>query len=687
MLMETMAMFSKKRKYFRFFIRASIYIGILILICLLVVILLAKVLGPPPLNVSQSNLFYADDGTVVGESNSGQKRFWIHLDEISPNIVNATIAVEDKTFYKHYGFDLKRMIGAVIVNVKAMKKKQGASTITQQYARALYLGLDKTWKRKITEAFYTLRLEVNYNKEEILEGYLNTIYYGHGTYGIQAASQFYYGKNANELSLAEAAMLAGIPKGPSIYSPLLSEENAKQRQLVVLQALQTNGIISKDEVKTAANQSLHFIGAHTHHQMKAAPYFHDIVKAQLQTAAGFDRQTIDRGGLHIYTTLNTKHQQIAEKVINETISDESDIQVAFTAIQPDNGYVTAMVGGRNYEESPFNRAVQAIRQPGSTIKPLLFYAALEKGFTPTTMMRSEKTTFRFDNDRGNYTPRNFNHQYADEAITLERALALSDNIYAVKTHLFIGEEALINTARQFGLTTEIEKVPSSALGASGVRQLEMVNAYNLFVNGGKQVTPTFIKKVEDTDGNILYEANSSQQQVLNPALASIMTQMMTGMFDPSLNGYATITGQSILPHMTRPYAGKSGSTNKDSWMIGFAPQLTAGVWTGYDKGKDITSLSDAAYAKDVWIRFMEEALQAEPTQAFLPEKGVVAKMIDPNTGKIATKACPTTPRLTYFLRGTEPSDYCSDHLQHKDKQLKHRSKAKKHWFRRLFEWR
>lgn len=685
--METMAILSKKRKYFRFFIRASIFIGILMLICLLAVILLAKVLGPPPLTVSQSNLFYADDGTVVGESNSGQKRFWVHLDEISPNIVNATIAVEDKTFYKHYGFDLKRMMGAVIVNVKAMKKKQGASTITQQYARALYLGLDKTWKRKITEAFYTLRLEVNYNKEEILEGYLNTIYYGHGTYGIQAASQFYYGKNANELSLAEAAMLAGIPKGPSIYSPLFSEEKAKQRQFVVLQALQTNDFISKAEAKAAANEALHLVGEHTHHQIKTAPYFQDIVKAQLQTAAGFDRQMIDRGGLHIYTTLNTKHQQIAEKVIRDTISDTSDIQVALTAIQPHNGYVTAMVGGRNYKESPFNRAVQAVRQPGSTMKPLLYYAALEKGFTPTTMIRSEKTTFRFDNDRANYTPRNYNHQYADKAITLDRALALSDNIYAVKTHLFIGEEVLINTARQFGLTTEIEKVPSSAIGASGVRQLEIVNAYNLFVNGGKEVTPTFIKKVEDMDGNILYEADTSNEQVLNPALASIMTQMMTGMFDPSLNDYATITGNSILPQMTRPYAGKSGSTNKDSWMIGFAPQLTAGVWTGYDKGKDITYIADAAYAKDIWIRFMEEALKTEPVQTFLPEKGVVAKMIDPDTGKIATKACPTAPRLTYFLRGTEPSEYCSNHLEDKGKQQKQRSKAKKHWFRRLFEWR
>ncbi|MEC2323263.1 transglycosylase domain-containing protein [Lederbergia lenta] len=618
-----------------------------------------KIIGPPPLSIPQSNLYYADDGSIIGESNSGQKRYWVSLDDISPTTIDAIIAIEDRTFYSHHGFDIKRIGGAVLANAKAMKKVQGASTITQQYARNLFLTLDKTWKRKISEAFYAIRLEINYDKDEILEGYLNTISYGHGAYGIEAASQYYFGKSAKDLSLAEGAMLSGIPKGPGIFSPLISFEKAKNRQLLILDAMKETGVISNEQADAAAKEKLIFIGKHPHHRAESAPYFYDAVKKELLTKVGLDERIVTLGGLKVFTTLDPKQQEIAESVIADTISDSSDIQVGFAAMDPRSGFVTAMVGGRDYDESSFNRATQAIRQPGSTIKPLLYYAALERGFTPSTLLRSEATTFKYNDNNSEYTPQNFNNQYANREITMAQALAVSDNMYAVKTHLFLGQEVLVDTMKNFGITTDIAQVPSLALGSSGVKVMELLNAYSMLANGGDKVEPVFIQKVEDYRGKVVYEATQNHEQLLKPQLAFVMSHMMTGMFDTKLNGYATVTGASIAPHMNRLYAGKSGSTNSDSWMAGYTPALAATVWTGYDKGSEITLTADKLYAKNIWSQFMERAIEGEPEDihTFKPPVGVEPIPIDPVTGKIATQSCPTF-RLIYFANGTEPKEIC-----------------------------
>ena len=687
--------FRKTIKYLR-----ALFFLCFILACLMVlfaigILMYAKILGPPPLAVPQSSLYYDDNGNVIGESNNGQKRYWVNFDEISPHLVDATLAIEDRNYYEHHGFDYKRIAGAALADIKAMAKVQGASTISQQYARNLYLEHDKTWQRKLHEAFYTIRLEMNYTKEQILEGYLNTIYYGHGAYGAQAASQFYFGKDASELSLAEAAMMAGIPKGPSIYSPLASLKNAKNRQGIILSAMQSNDLIDEKASKEAKQEELTIVGKHPHTQLVTAPYFQDAVHQELTDVLKLDERTIELGGLKIYTTLDLDQQKIAEETIEKQISEDSDIQIGFVSMNPKNGYIKAMVGGRDYTESPYNRVTQAERQPGSTMKPLLYYAALEQGFTPASTMRSELTTFKFDDNRAEYTPHNFNNKYAENDITMAQALALSDNVYAVKTHLFLGEETLVETAKRFGITSEMAKVPSLALGTSGVRVIEMANAYSLFANGGKKVTPVTIKKVKNHKGEVIYEHKPEPEEVLRPDLAFVMTHMMTGMFDKKLNGYASVTGSTVMNDMTRTYAGKSGSTNTDSWMIGYSPQLVSAVWTGYDDGQPIEGRLDQMYAKNVWIQFMEEALKGTPEKSFKAPKGTVGIYLDPVNGKLATKDCPIK-RYTYFAAGTEPTEYCTEHLFEEDKESSNGKKKKRldgnengdraPWYKRMMPW-
>ncbi|MBT2661461.1 PBP1A family penicillin-binding protein [Bacillus sp. ISL-45] len=647
----------------------------------------AKLQGPPPLAVPQSTLFFSDDGTVIGESHSGQKRYWVALKDISPHLINATVSIEDKTFFTHNGFDYKRIAGAALADIKAMAKVQGASTITQQYARNLYLEHDKTWKRKATEALYTLRLEMNYSKDEILEGYLNTIYYGNGAYGVQAASRYYFGKDAQDLSLAEASMLAGIPKGPSIYSPFASTEKAKQRQRTILRTMKENGYITELAAQKASIENLKLVGEHQHSRIGAAPYFQDAVQNALKNSLNFDDRTISLGGLRVYTTLNLDQQEIAEKSINKMIASDSEIQAGFVAMNPKNGHVVALVGGRNYEDSPFNRAVQAVRQPGSTMKPILYYAALENGFTPSSTMKSQLTTFMFDDGRSEYTPHNFNNKYAEDDITMAQALALSDNVYAVKTHLFLGEETLVETAKRFGIKTDMDKVPSLALGTSGVRVIDMANAYSILANGGKKVDPVLIKKVENHKGEVIYEYKAEREEVLKPELASVMTHMLTGIFDKKLNGYSSVTGSTLIKKMTRPYAAKSGTTETDSWMIGYTPQLVSAVWTGYDKGKPIELTVEKSYAKNIWLDFMEKALDNEPAKKFKAAKGTVAVYVDPANGMLASDGCPVK-RLTLFAAGTEPTEYCTDHLDHEEhKEEKPEAvKEKKPWYKRIFGW-
>jgi penicillin-binding protein 2D len=648
---------------------------------------IAKLAGPPPVEIPQSTIYYAQDGSVIGETNNGQKRYWVKLDDISPYLIQATLAVEDQRFYSHIGFDPKRIAGAFVADFKAMAKVQGASTISQQYARNLFLNHEKTWSRKLKEAIYTIRLEANYSKKEILEGYLNTIYYGHGTYGIEAASQYYFQKPAKDLELYEAAMLAGIPKGPNSFSPFHSFEKAKSRQELILSEMAKQGVITNEQAQKARHEKIQLAGQQVEERAMIAPYFHDVVHGQLKSKIGLDDRTIELGGLKVYTTLDPHLQKITEEQVKETIPDHSMMQTAVVIMEPKTGNVKALIGGRNYQESSFNRAVQAMRQPGSIMKPILYYAALERGFTPVSMFRSEETTFTFKDGRDNYTPQNFNHKYANDDIPLMQALALSDNVYAVKTHLYLGMETLIDTAKKFGIQSKLAEVPSLALGTSNVRLLEMANAYSYFANGGKSVEPVFISKVVDSNGNVIYEHKSHSEQVLDPDTTFVMTHMLTGIFDENLNGYTNVTGQPIISKMTRIYAGKSGSTNTDNWMIGFTPDIVTAVWTGYDKGKMINRTDEKQYAKHIWIDIMEKALDGKPTKTFKPTPGVIGVNINPETGLLATKDCPVK-RYTYFIKGTEPTEFCvkPNNQSVNDEKPINTDPEKSPWYRKWFKW-
>ncbi|MDQ0857005.1 1A family penicillin-binding protein [Bacillus sp. V2I10] len=672
-------------------VRAAIFIGLILFflasIVLAAILLTAKWQGAPSLTVQQSSIMYANDGSEMGKTHHGGKRYWVDLDEISPSLIEATVAIEDRHFYDHNGFDYKRIAGAALADLKAMAKVQGASTISQQYARNLFLVHDKTWKRKLTEAFYTVRLELNYSKEEILEGYLNTIYYGHGAYGAEAAANYYFDKSASELSISEATMLAGIPKAPSLYSPLENEERAKSRQAIILRTMVNQKIISQTEADQTYNEALNYRSVKDVKTADIAPYFQDAVMNELSKKLNLDQTTIETRGLRIFTTLDPDMQRIAEEKIAGVIDEASDIQVGFMAMDPKTGSVKALVGGRDYAESTFNRATQAKRQPGSTMKPFLYYAAVNKGFTPSTLLRSEPYTFKFEDGKSSYKPGNYNGYYANGDITLAQAIALSDNIYAVKTHLYLGMDELIQASKSFGVTSKLSHVPSLALGTSPVRLAEMVNGYGMLANGGKRIEPSFIKKVEDAEGNVIYQNEKEQEQILNKESAFVTSHLMTGMFDEQLNDYTSVTGHTIIPKLSREYAGKSGTTKADSWMIGFAPQLVAGIWTGYDKDKTIDVVAERGYAKQIWADFMEEALEDQSVKAFNPPKGVIGVYINPKTGKLASDDCPVK-RFAYFVRGTEPTEYCTEHLEHgkQSEPAKDPKNQDETWYKKVLKW-
>jgi len=680
----------RKRIIYRLFSFTALFVAVVSLLCTTVVWAAVKIAGAPEVVVPQTTVYLADNLQPFGESHAAEKRYWVSLDEISPHLIDATIAVEDRQFYSHNGFDVKRIAGAIMKDVAARAKVQGASTITQQYARNLFLGSEKTWTRKAKEAFYTLRLEDHYSKSDILEGYLNTIYYGHGMYGIEAASHYYFHKNARDLTLTEASILAGIPKGPSLYSPIRSAENAKKRQHVVLLSMEATGAITKDQAEKAGNdfQETTFFGSLDTKDLAKAPYFLDAVNQELRSIFQGHEELIRNGGMTVYTTMNIDQQAKAEETVKAHIPDNSELQVALVAMNPKSGGVKALIGGTNYEKSAFNRATQSLRQPGSTIKPILYYTALEKGFTPSTTMRSEETTFSYDQGKSSYKPHNFRDHYANEAITMAQAIALSDNIYAVKTHLFLGQEELVKAVKRFGLTSKMNKVPSLALGTSGVKPIEMANAYSHFANGGKKVKPFFITKVVGRDGDTLYERKPKRKKALDTANAYVMTQMLTGVFDKKLDGYASVTGSSIIPKLSRPYAGKSGSTEYDSWMIGFTPQLTTGIWAGYDQSRKLETRYDKTTAKQIWAEFMETAHEGKPVTGFKQPKGVVGVEIDPATGLLANDDCPVK-RMTYFKKGSEPREICPLH-RHEDHDAHEQpgnEKEKLPWYKRFWPFK
>src|SRR5699024_7993305 len=578
------------------------------------VYLVAFLLGPPDLSNEQNTVYYSSKGELIGEEKGSESRYWVDLESISPYLINATLMIEDQRFYKHKGLDLKRIVGAAIADLKSRSLKEGASTLTQQYARNLFLSHEKTWTRKLKEAFYAIRIELFYSKKEILEGYLNTIYYGHSAYGIEAASKYYFNKGADDLTLAEAAMLAGIPKGPSVYSPIGHLENATARQQQILKVMLDKDVINENQYEMAMEEELIFEQSNENSVNNIGPYFQDMVLREAAHLLDLDSEVVRSGGFIIYTTLDIAMQKELEKNVLNQLPKSSELEVGAMAMSPEDGSIQAIVGGRDYEKSSFNRATQAKRLAGSTFKPFLYYAALENGYTPSTKMESKPTAFQLTNGE-TYQPGNFNGYYADGPITLAQAIALSDNIYAVKTHLYLGTDTLVNTAEDFGIQGDLPAVASLALGTATVSVEDMVEGYGMIANGGMEIDSYTIEKIIDRNGKEIYsrEINESEEK-LNPQSTFILTHLLTGMFDEELNGYTSVTSAPITDQLTHTFAGKSGTTDADSWMIGFSPSTVTGVWVGYDDNRSMDNVMETASSKEVWTGFMEAVYEEKPLE-------------------------------------------------------------------------
>ena len=582
-----------------------------------------------------------------------QSSEWVSLNNISDNLINSTIYTEDKKFYNHFGFDFLR-IGKALFKNATTGTRQGASTITQQYAKNLFLEFDKTWKRKWDEMWYTLRIEANYSKKEILEGYLNTINYGHGKYGIENASKFYFGKSASELSLAEASMLAGIPKAPSNYSPLINIEACKERQLLVLNSLVNNGIISEIEKDSAYNEEINIIGQNDNKNLTSINYYIDAVIKELETLNGIPTDYSKINGLKIYTNFNYDVQSSLEKNIKEEFPNGTELQVSSVVMNPDNGGIMALVGGIDYNKSTFNRATDSSRQVGSTMKPYLYYAALENGFTTSTSFFSSETTFNLDNNKS-YSPKNYNDKYGNKPISMAAATAYSDNIYAVKTHMFLGNDTLVNLARRIGITEKLESVPSLPLGTNEINIIQMASGYASFANLGYKVDGHIIEKVVDGNDNVIYERKNNKDLVLNSSLVYILNNMLTSTYDPMYIDYNYPTGINLNGKLKHTYSLKSGTTKGDNWNIGYNSKVVCAVWIGYDDNKELTT-KDYKHSQNIWYKTVEDYEKdfSNEDAWYIKPDNVIGMLVEPISGKPATNS--ENAKLMYFLKGTEPKD-------------------------------
>lgn len=629
----------------QFFSKSIIFLFFIFLICITGLYIYAYFSPKLELtNIGQMYIYDKDENLVYQGSGTSE---WVSLDDISEDLVKAVISVEDKNFYTHQGFDYLRIAKAMLLNIKNKSIVQGASTISQQYIKNMYLDFDKTWSRKIEEAFLTLELEVHYDKDEILEGYLNTINFGAGNYGIMNASMYYFNKEAKDLTLEESIMLAGIPKNPSNFNPVANYDKCIERARVVALTMLNNEVIDQETYDNLFKEKIEIYGKRESNNLQMLMYYQDAVLNELENLKGIPTSLLESGNLKIYTNLDLEAQTKLEESILNNVSDDK-LQVASVLIDPETGAVQALTGGMNYAESQYNRAIQSKRQVGSTMKPFLYYAALENGMTSSSTFYSEKTNFVFSNNKV-YSPSNYNDIYANKDITMAAALAYSDNIYAVKTHLFLGEDTLVNTARKAGITGNLTANPSLALGTSELNMLDFANGYTTLANGGYQMENYFINKVEDLDGNILYEHKDQKKLVLNYNYVYILNEMLSNTSNSNFQSYTTPTALSIASKMSKKYALKTGTTNTDYWTVGYNNDALLMVWLGYDDATELNS--DASkWAKNIWVETIENHLKDEDDNWYETPQNVIGILEDPVSGD---EPKDNNATVFYYVKGSE----------------------------------
>lgn len=617
----------------------------------------------PKLDLKTSGSIYLYDNQNELLYQGSRSNEWANLEDINENLVNAVIAVEDKNFYDHHGFDYLRIAKAMLTNIKKKSIVQGASTISQQYIKNLYLDFDKTWRRKIEEAFLTLELEVHYDKDDILEGYLNTINYGQGNMGIVNAASFYFNKKPKDLTLEEAIVLAGIPKNPAGYNPVSNYEASINRAWVVAKSMLNNGYIDENTYNNLFKEKLEIFGQTKKNNLQMIMYYQEAVLNELSTIKEVPASLVNAGGLKIYTTLDLNEQTNLEKNILKNKPNDN-VQVASVIVDPKTGAVKALTGGMNYAKSQYNRALKSKRQVGSTMKPFLYYAALENNMTMSSSFKSEETTFYLSNGK-TYAPQNAGNIYASKEITMAAALALSDNIYAVKTNLFLGADKMIDVAKRTGITASLDEVASLPLGTSEINILDYATGYTTFASGGYEKDLYFIEKIEDLDGNVLYEHENKNTLVINPNYTYILNEMMTSTTNSAYVDYTTPTALNIAGNLTHKYALKTGSTNTDYWIVGYNPDRLMMMWMGYDDNQFVDG-SIRNSSKKIWATTIEQSLENIGDSWYELPKNVVAIPLDAVTGKPTNNVNKAT--LYYYVKGTEPGVSREQYVMNEEKK-------------------
>jgi penicillin-binding protein 1A len=597
-----------------------------------------------------------------------ERRLHVPLSRVSPHLVRAMLAIEDRRFYDHRGIDPIRIAGAAVHNLAALRAEQGGSTITQQLARLSLLSPDRTFRRKLREAVLATRLERIFSKDEILELYLNRAYFGDGLYGVEAASLGYFGTHASNLSLAEAALIAGLVKAPSSYAPTVNPKRATARRNLVLRVMRDTGAINEATHDAAAATPLRLLDT-LRREEAFGQYFKEDVRKWLVETFGWER--VYHGGLRVETTIDLDMQKAAEAEVARALAEIEKrqararrpqaagdaLQAALVAIDPRTGEIRAMVGGRAFDRSAFNRVTQSRRQPGSAFKPFVYAAALEMGYTPASLIGGLNDPIV--TATGAYLPED-GHLESD-AITMRAALRVSSNRAAVRMLDTIGIPAAVKSAGQLGVES-LPRVPSLALGSGEVTLLTLTSAFGAFANEGVLAPPAFVRKVTAAEGEVLYEAKAEPRRAVSPATAFLLTSMLQDVVDAGTAWQARQIGFRL------PAAGKTGTTNeyRDAWFVGYTPRLVTGVWIGYDTPRTIVSGGYAAeLAVPLWARFMITATRGSKPEAFRAPSTVTAIEICPLSGHRATDACrraqPDSVRGEYFARGTEPMQVCLTH--------------------------
>lgn len=673
-----------KGRKFRFFIKIVLILGAFLAGIIFAAIMRLSVGLPSPetiknYQVRASTKILDCHGRYVYEF-SHERRTVVPLSQIPQHLKDALIIVEDKRFYKHHGIDLIRIFGAAFYNLTSFRlRAQGASTITQQLARTMFLNLEKSLARKFKEMLLAFELERTYSKDEILELYLNMVYFGHGMYGVEAAAQAYFNKSVKDLNLAECALIASLPKAPHLYSPYLNPQAALKRRNLFLRMLYKHHKISETEYQEAISKPL---GVRPKMSLKnEAPYFVEEIRKYLVDKYGED--FIYTSGVVVYSTLDLDMQRSANQALENSIKKiEQDyklpfrksqydslvvrdstlkpnyLQGAMLVMDPQTGYVKAMIGGRDFQQSQFNRATQAKRQAGSAFKPFVYAEAIAQGMTPADLEEDLPLTINIPGTPEPYTPTNFDHKFLGN-MTLRRALALSRNVVAVRLITKVTPEAVVERAQKMGILSRLLPYPSLALGSCEVSLLEMSRAFSVFASNGYRVKPIFFTKIVDADGRVLEENNIESELVLDPKVAYTVTQMMTSVINEGTAYAIRRLG------FQAPAAGKTGTTDEytDVWFIGFTPDITCGVWIGYDQKKTIyRGATGGGVCAPIWANFMNNISPLLSQANFAQPDSMVWVRVCNQTGYLATDRCPKT-REEIFIMGREIRQPCYYHKQ------------------------